>query len=80
MEVIGAAGRLTHDTQADDDGYRPPETARVSPYLIQLTDFVVALTDGTVTRITASEAVAPIRVTEAAYASTTSAGPVPMRS
>lgn len=77
IEVMGASGRLQHDS-ADTavDGYLPPAADGQNPYLLQLADFVSALESGRDARILPAEAVDAVAVVDAAYRSLAMRAPV----
>ncbi|UJP09426.1 Gfo/Idh/MocA family oxidoreductase [Microbacterium sp. KUDC0406] len=80
IEVVGTTGRLRHDSaEAPADGYLPTADAGESPYVIQLTDFVTALGNGTDARISPAEGVSAVTVVDAAYRSLASHVPVRIR-
>ncbi|MFK0402603.1 Gfo/Idh/MocA family protein [Microbacterium sp. NPDC090225] len=88
VEVAGSEGRLRYDSAEDrtlrtdavaDPGatdYLPPMSPQDSPYFAEIADFVTALREGRVARVTPADGIRAVAVAEAAIASIAAGAPV----
>lgn len=86
VEISGSLGTLSYDSATDlsppagsaptATDHLPPTSLSAGPYLSELADFVAAIRQDAVARVSGADGVAAIVATEAAYASIVSGAPV----